>query len=91
MQVKHALAEQRDLDNELSDLRNRVQALNETAPKIFETPEVGHELFKLGTLTEKVAHFQVLAAGNPRPENVFVSPLYQITVTPKREVAHAGD
>jgi hypothetical protein len=44
------------------------------------TPKVGHELFKIGTLTDKVGQFHLLAAGNPRPETVRVSPLYQITV-----------
>jgi hypothetical protein len=48
--------------------------------KVAVTPDVGHELFKIGTLTDKVPQFHLLAAGNPRPETVRVSPLYQITV-----------
>jgi hypothetical protein len=44
------------------------------------TPEVGHELFKIGTLTGKVPQFHLLAEGNPRPETLRISPLYQITV-----------
>jgi hypothetical protein len=48
--------------------------------KLSVTPRVGHELFKIGTLTDKVPQFHLLAAGNPRPETVRVSPLYQITV-----------
>jgi hypothetical protein len=57
------------------------------------TPKVGHELFKIGTLTDKVSQFHLLAAGNPRPDTVRVSPLYQITVDAKleREVAVSGD
>ena len=43
------------------------------------TPDVGHELFKFGTLTDKVPQFHLLANGNPRPETTAVSPLYQIT------------
>jgi hypothetical protein len=43
------------------------------------TPEVGTELFRIGTLTDKVAQFHLLASGNPRPETTAVSPLYQIT------------
>jgi hypothetical protein len=54
---------------------------------------VGHELFKLGTLTDKVAQFHLLAAGNPRPQTLRVSPLYQITLAAnlRSEVAAAGD
>ena len=55
------------------------------------TPPVGHELFKIGTLTDKVPQFHLLASGNPRPETVRVSPLYQITVDAdlRAEVAEA--
>jgi len=90
-QVKHQLAEQPNLTEELATLRRSVAALDATAAKKFGTPEVGHELFKLRTLTEKVPQFHLLAAGNPRPENVNVSPLYQITVSPRHEAAQAGD
>jgi hypothetical protein len=34
----------------------------------------------LGTLTEKVPQFHLLAAGNPKPETFRISPLYQITI-----------
>jgi hypothetical protein len=57
-----------------------VQALPDTGEKLTVTPKVGHELFKIGTLTDKVPQFHLLAAGNPRPETTRVSPLYQITV-----------
>ena len=39
-----------------------------------------------GTLTDKVPQFHLLAAGNPRPESVHISPLYQITVKAAAEV-----
>ena len=54
--------------------------MTEAGDKIMETPEVGHELFKIGTLTDKVPQFHLLAAGNPEPPDVLVSPLYQITI-----------
>ena len=38
------------------------------------------KLFKLGTLTDKVPQFHLLAAGNPKPETFAISPLYQITI-----------
>lgn len=80
VQVKHAIAQQRDLANELSKIRAAVEAMDESANKEQLTPEVGHELFKLGTLTDKVPQFHLLAAGNPKPESLLISPLYQITV-----------
>ncbi|HSK65084.1 MAG TPA: molybdopterin-dependent oxidoreductase, partial [Pyrinomonadaceae bacterium] len=61
-------------------LRSRVESLTPTGEKITVTPAVGAGLFRLGMLTEKVAQFGLLAAGNPRPETTAVSPLYQITV-----------
>ena len=85
VQVKHAIAAQRDLSNDFATIRAAVETMDETANKEQLTPEVGHELFKLGTLTEKVPQFHLLAAGNPKPESVLVSPLYQITVDGKFE------
>jgi len=80
LQAKYKIADQRDLAPELNMLRDAVQALPENGDKISVTPKVGHELFKSGTLTSKVPQFQLLADGNPRPDTVRVSPLYQITV-----------
>ena len=68
------------LPADLSALREAVNALPDSGDKLTATPRVGHELFKIGTLTDKVAQFHLLAAGNPRPETLRVSPLYQITV-----------
>jgi len=91
VQVKHALAPQRDLSNEIDAIRSVVEGMDESSRKIEETPLVGHELFKLGTLTDKVPQFHLLAAGNPKPETFRISPLYQITVDEslKREPAAA--
>jgi NADH-quinone oxidoreductase subunit G len=91
VQVKHAIAPKRDLRNEIESVRRAVEALDDEGEKINETPQVGHELFKLGTLTEKVPQFHLLAAGNPKPETFRISPLYQITIDEKlkREPAAA--
>jgi NADH-quinone oxidoreductase subunit G len=91
VQVKHAIAPQRDLSSEIETLRQSVEAMNEAATKITETPSVGHELFKPGTLISKTPQIGLLDAGNPKPESVFVSPLYQITIGEKvkREPAAA--
>ncbi|MDX6303725.1 MAG: NADH-quinone oxidoreductase subunit, partial [Blastocatellia bacterium] len=83
VQVKHAVAPRRDLGDEIESVRRAVEALNDDGEKISETPQVGHELFKLGTLTDKVPQFHLLAAGNPKPETFRISPLYQITIDEK--------
>ena len=80
VQVKHAIAEQRDLGPLFAEIRERVAVMPRNVPKIMQTPDVGHELFEIGTLTDKVPQFHLLASGNPRPETVLISPLYQITV-----------
>ena len=80
IQVKHIIAAKRDLVNEIEGLRRGVEELSNDGAKVGETPQVGHELFKLGTLTDKVPQFHLLAAGNPKPETFAISPLYQITI-----------
>jgi len=80
VQVKHAITARRDLSGILETIRRRVEGMDEMVPKIQETPPVGHELFKLGTLTDKVPQFHLLANGNPIPETFAISPLYQITI-----------
>jgi anaerobic selenocysteine-containing dehydrogenase len=93
VQVKHKIAERRDLLKEAEGLRLGVESMSETAEKMQGTPEVGHELFKPGTLTGKVPQFPLLAAGNPEPPTVLISPLYQITLDEnlRRVEATAGD
>lgn len=80
VQVKHEIFGKKDLSNERQTLRSNVERMSDAAEKIFGTPPVGHELFKPGTLTGKVPQFHLLAAGNPKPPDVLISPLYQITV-----------
>ncbi|HST53373.1 MAG TPA: molybdopterin-dependent oxidoreductase [Pyrinomonadaceae bacterium] len=91
-QVRHAVAGRRDVSAQLGEMREAVLALDESGEKITATPPVGHELFKLGVLTSKVPQFHLLADGNPEPESVLISPLYQITLDPAlRREAVAGD
>jgi len=92
VQARHALARGGDAAGRLDALRRAVGELAEAGEKVAGTPPVGHELFRLGTLTDKVPQFHLLAAGNPEPRSVLISPLYQITVDPglRREAA-AGD
>src|SRR5206468_11459370 len=92
VEVTHENATRGDLYNELEAIRLTVEDMDESSEKIEETPLVGHELFKLGALTDKVPQFHLLAAGNPKPETFRISPLYQITIDGnlKREPAAAG-
>ena len=80
MQVKHTIAVQQDLSAAVDTLRARIEKLPDEGDKHSITPDVGHELFKIGTLTDKTPQFHLLARGNPRPETVLVSPLYQISI-----------
>ncbi|HKO60524.1 MAG TPA: molybdopterin-dependent oxidoreductase, partial [Pyrinomonadaceae bacterium] len=80
VQARYEVADKRDVSESLNSLRQNVNAMATDGEKLAVTPDVGHELFKIGTLTDKVPQFHLLAAGNPRPETVRVSPLYQITV-----------
>jgi NADH-quinone oxidoreductase subunit G len=87
VQARHAIAGGNDggsssASDALTELRERVEALSVEGEKIMETPPIGHELFKPGTLTGKTPQFPLLDAGNPKPPTVLVSPLYQISVDP---------
>ncbi len=94
VQVKHAISEKKDLSKELDALKSRVEKLSDESEKITETPRVGHKLHRLTTLTSKTAQFHLLAHGNPKPENLLVSPLVQFNLdgTPlKSEAATVGE
>jgi NADH-quinone oxidoreductase subunit G len=92
VQVKHE-ARRTDISAAIESLRQRVESLSGSGEKSSTTPEVGHELFKIGTLTDKVPQFHLLAGGNPRPESFLISPLYQITIDAdvRREAVGAAD
>lgn len=93
VQAKHRVQEKRDLTNETSALKTSVESLSETTEKNYDEPTSWKELHSLGTLTSKTPQFHLLAAGNPKPDDLLVSPLYQIETRtlPKREAVVAGD
>jgi NADH-quinone oxidoreductase subunit G len=95
VQAKHTIVSGADVTSQMQTLSRRVESLVETNEKTQETPRVGHELFKPGTLTGKTPQFPLLDAGNPKPPTVLVSPLYQLTVDPHLRratvAASAGD
>ncbi len=91
VQIKHAISAKKDLL--LDNLKANVEKLSDEAEKITETPRVGHKLHRLTTLTSKTAQFHLLAHGNPKPENLLVSPLMQFNLdgTPRLvEMAEAA-
>ena len=90
IQAKHSVSAQ-DVSSNVAALQQRVEALTDTGEKLTASIKVGHELFKIGTLTDKVPQFHLLASGNPRPETTRVSPLYQITVDGSLKASATGD
>jgi NADH-quinone oxidoreductase subunit G len=66
-----------DLSNEIKALAERVEAMSDEENKNNEMPRVGHKLHRLTTMTSKTPQFHLLANGNPKPENLHVSPLKQ--------------
>ena len=93
VQIKHSISEKKDLSKEIDALKSNVEKLSDDAEKITNTPKVGHKLHRLTTMASKTAQFHLLAAGNPKPESLLVSPLAQLNLdgTPKiLEMAEAA-
>ena len=93
VQAKYPISAKKDLSKETNALKANVEKLSDEPNKITETPRVGHKLHRLTTLTSKTKQFHLLAHGNPKPENLLVSPLVQFNLdgTPKRgELAEAA-
>lgn len=87
VQVKHAIAGNRDLSASRETMQRRVEAMPENGNKDFNVPKVGHKLHRLTVMTSKTEQFHLLAHGNPKPENLLVSPLVQFHLngSPKEE------
>jgi NADH-quinone oxidoreductase subunit G len=82
VQVKYSV-EGRDISGELDALRRRVESLGEGGEKNGEVPKIGHKLHRLTTMTSKTPQFHLLANGNPKPENLLLSPLVQFSLDGK--------
>lgn len=92
VQAKYQIGGQKSMSDQLTALNERVNSLPENTEKITEMPRVGHKLHRLTTMTGKTAQFHLLANGNPKPENLLVSPLAQFNPdgTPRlQELAEA--
>jgi NADH-quinone oxidoreductase subunit G len=87
VQVKHQIQAKSDLSQTFSTLKTRVEGLSEEINKSNDEPPVGSELHVPGTLTGKTPEFGYLFNGNEKPENIFVSPLYQIQSNGKTKAA----
>jgi NADH-quinone oxidoreductase subunit G len=86
VQTKHAIAGPRDLTADLNLLSERVSAFPEGRMN-YVTPPVGHKLHRVTVMTGKTPQFHLLAHGNPKPENLLLSPLVQFDLNgrPKEE------
>jgi len=91
VQVKHAISAKKDLAKESDALKSSVEKLSDEAVKVAETPKVGHKLHRLTTLTSKTEQFHLLANGNPKPENLLVSPLVQFNLDGTARVDEIAD
>jgi len=77
VQAKYAIVMERDVTAAVAALRTNVEGLGAPGEKIQATPRIGHKLHRLTTMTSKTPQFHLLAHGNPKPENLLLSPLEQ--------------
>jgi NADH-quinone oxidoreductase subunit G len=77
----------KDLSNEIKVLAEKVEMLPDEVNKNEVMPKIGHKLHRLTTMTSKTPQFHLLANGNPKPENLHVSPLKQFDIEGKAVAA----
>src|SRR6185437_9330080 len=90
-QAKYSVAE-RGVAGNVETVRKAVENM-QPGEKYYQMPQVGHKLHRLTTMTSKTPQFHLLANGNPKPENLLVSPLEQFELDGKvrqDEVAEAA-
>jgi NADH-quinone oxidoreductase subunit G len=93
VQVKHEIRAKADLSTERARSEKRLETMPASGTKDTEKPRIGHKLHRLTTMTSKTPQFHLLAHGNPKPENLLVSPLVQFDLDGKvrqDEVAEAA-
>jgi len=79
VQAKYEIAKTPDISKSVNLLQKRLETLSDAGEKNMVTPRIGHKLHRLTTMTSKTPQFHLLAHGNPKPENLLVSPLLQFT------------
>jgi len=87
VQVSHEIKGNGGLSTGLERLRESVSKLADDPGKNTDRPKIGHRLHRVTVMTGKTAQFHLLAHGNPKPENLLVSPLVQFNLdgTPSEE------
>ena len=87
VRAQYVIAGKKDLTSERDALKTKIEAMPDEVVKITEKPKTGHKLHRVTTMTGKTAQFHLLAHGNPKPENLLVSPLVQFNLdgTPRTE------
>lgn len=80
-----------DVSARIDALKSAVEKMS-GSEKVTAVPKVGHKLHRLTTMTSKTPQFHLLAHGNPKPENLLVSPLAQFNLdgTPREDAAEAA-
>lgn len=93
VQAKYEVKD-RDASGSIERLKNVVESMS-AGEKNNEVPKIGHKLHRLTTMTSKTAQFHLLANGNPKPDNLLLSPLVQIEPNGKKKelaaTVSAGD
>jgi predicted molibdopterin-dependent oxidoreductase YjgC len=87
VQVRHEVRSNLNFSESASRLNDRVSSLPNEGQKNTERPRIGHKLHRVTVMTGKTEQFHLLAHGNPKPENLLVSPLVQFNLdgTPREE------
>ena len=97
VQANYPIVSKKDISTEINALKKRVEAMSDSSEKNRDVPKVGHKLHRLTTMTSKTDQFHLLAHGNPKPENLLVSPLIQFGLdgspqnSEKAEAVSVGD
>jgi NADH-quinone oxidoreductase subunit G len=66
-------------DTAASHVRAAMTSMN-GGEKEMTRPKIGHKLHRVTTMTGKTPQFHLLASGNPKPQNLLVSPLAQFNL-----------
>ena len=80
VKIDHPIKQAADLSSLISAVAQRVKNIPDTAEKITDVPRIGHKLHRLTTMTSKTPQFHLLANGNPKPDNLLVSPFVQFNL-----------
>jgi NADH-quinone oxidoreductase subunit G len=80
VQAKYDIKSNLNVSEAVARLRDQVSSLPDNGTKNNDAPRIGHKLHRLTVMTSKTEQFHLLAHGNPKPENLLVSPLVQFNL-----------